>query len=87
MAFSLGEKSPEHYCGSCLAVPGIWQYASLEDCICDCHQKAVPPLHMGSQKKCDLYDHSWTVVAASDNKKYYECEWCDATMQHPKEKE
>ena len=45
MAFSLGEKSPEHYCGSCLAVPGIWQYASLEDCICDCHQKAVPPLH------------------------------------------
>ena len=36
------------------------------------------------EKKCDTQSHEWIVKADSVDKKYYECEWCEAEMQEIK---
>lgn len=35
--------------------------------------------------KCTTQTHEWIVKADSHDKKYFECEWCDAEMQQPKD--
>ena len=79
--------NPDEHCDHCSLNPKYKRYfysCTLEKG-CEYYFDDGKKKHMMyHDKKCGIYDHSWTLVADSYNKKYYECEWCDAEMQHPK---